>query len=121
MRTPFFTDCEWCGRRFRPAQDKRNVRFCSYSCARRSCLKTPGLNFDQGRWFIICRDGTKIAYARALMEVALGRELSPLEIVHHVNGDSTDDRVENLQIVTRSEHVRLHRADLVAAQRRVAA
>lgn len=42
------------------------------------------------------------------MERHLGRNLSLSEIVHHVNEDKSDNRIENLQIVTRAEHVRIH-------------
>jgi len=30
------------------------------------------------------------------------------EVIHHINGDSTDDRFENLQLMTFSEHLTLH-------------
>ena len=30
------------------------------------------------------------------------------EVIHHKNGDSSDDRIENLQKITRSEHTGLH-------------
>jgi hypothetical protein len=30
------------------------------------------------------------------------------EIIHHINNDSTDDRIENLQLMGMSEHVKLH-------------
>jgi hypothetical protein len=33
-------------------------------------------------------------YSRYLMEMHLGRRLSPDEDVHHVNGDKMDDRIE---------------------------
>jgi hypothetical protein len=51
------------------------------------------------------------------MEAHLGRELQPDEVVHHINGDSTDDRLENLQVLSRSEHTAIHMPDTLAGQR----
>jgi hypothetical protein len=45
---------------------------------------------------------------RHLMEQHLGRKLGSDEVVHHINGDILDNRVENLQLMTRSQHSRLH-------------
>ncbi len=53
---------------------------------------------------------------RLVLEAHLGRTLNKDEIVHHLNGDKTDNRVENLQIVTRSEHIRIHRQELYEAR-----
>ena len=46
------------------------------------------------------------SYPRYLMERFLGRELLPEETVDHVNEDFTDDRIENLQLLSRGENTR---------------
>lgn len=46
---------------------------------------------------------------RLVMAEHLGRQLLPAEIVHHINEDDNDNRLENLQLVTRSEHIAIHK------------
>jgi len=43
-----------------------------------------------------------------VMENYLGRYLTNDEEVHHLNEIKTDNRVENLQLVTHSEHTRIY-------------
>lgn len=45
---------------------------------------------------------------RAVMEKQLGRKLSDDEVVHHINGNKDDYTPENLQLLTRSEHSKMH-------------
>lgn len=65
---------------------------------------------------IHCRDGSLTYYARAVVAAEIGRLLRSDEIVHHLNGDSTDDRPENLEVVTRAEHMEIHRAEIMAGR-----
>src|SRR3990167_7721480 len=53
-------------------------------------------------------NGVEIEEHRRVMEEYLGRKLKSSEIVHHINHNKIDNRIENLMIVTRSEHVRIH-------------
>ncbi len=70
-----------------------------------------GLSSMEGRTICVHRDGKHwTLYSRALMEAHLGRELSSDEIVHHVNEDPSDDRVENYELLSRAEHLALHRS-----------
>lgn len=39
-----------------------------------------------------------------MMEQFIGRILREDEVVHHKNGIKTDNRIENLEIMTRSDH-----------------
>lgn len=71
---------------------------------------------SDGRGVINCRDGALLMYARGVMAAHLGRLLRTDELVHHLNGDCSDDRIENLQIVTRAEHIDIHRVELEIAR-----
>jgi hypothetical protein len=52
--------------------------------------------------------GRTIDEHRHVMQRAVGRSLASTEVVHHINGDTHDNRLENLQVMPIAEHARLH-------------
>lgn len=46
---------------------------------------------------------------RVLMENHLGRLLRPDELVHHKNEVKKDNRIENLEVVSRADHTKIHK------------
>ena len=53
------------------------------------------------------RDSGKLVH-RHVMERKLGLRLRKDVIVHHINGIKTDNRFENLQLMTKKEHFKHH-------------
>lgn len=119
----------------------RGKRFCSIPCRARSedvkaqlraSASTRDISGDRnpnwkgglvrgvnGRMLVYCPGdpeakhlgGSHALRYRIIAREKLGRPLRPDEVVHHVNGDPTDDRPGNLAVMTQQEHTALHASD----------
>lgn len=55
------------------------------------------------------KNGRQIDEHRKVMEEYLGRKLAFNEHVHHINGDTRDNRIENLVVLSPQEHMIIHK------------
>lgn len=115
-------NCPHCRTLFKP--ERTTTQFCSTKCARTfrrgkpNSKKTPGYWLENG-YKIIQVNGAPIKQHRYIMQKHLKRPLLPSECVHHKNHDKADNRIENLDIIPRGEHSRLHRISEIKKGKRL--
>jgi hypothetical protein len=63
---------------------------------------------NEGYIRILLPNGSRIYEHVLIMENYLGRKLNKDEIVHHKNKVKTDNRIRNLELTNRSEHMKIH-------------
>lgn len=56
--------------------------------------------------------GTVVLVHRYLMEKSLGRKLTKDEVVHHIDGNKFNNDISNLQVMSVSEHCKLHSKEI---------
>ena len=110
-------ECGVCGKRIEKIRkDGIKAQACSHKCARtgkeRGAYKER-VEISEYLYLYLPKhpNATKSGYVaehRAVVEKILGRYLKKKEVIHHINGNKHDNRLENLEVMTASEHNTLH-------------
>ena len=115
--------CKKCGNSF-ISNCGKNQKYCSVKCSADSrrnflsipeCLEEASRKLDKtiGYVRVYCPMHPKantwgyVYEHRLIMESIIGRHLTYNEHIHHINGKRWDNRPENLQIMSPSEHSKL--------------
>jgi hypothetical protein len=101
--------CKQCGKLCFRSEKK----FCSYPCSveyARAHRPEPVLRVYEGEKYPYAKAtfGRVVAGVHVLVWMNAHGPVPPGKEIHHINGDSRDNRIENLMAVTRLEHRRLH-------------
>lgn len=71
-------------------------------------VKNRYTNTSTGYVKLYLSDGSVVDEHRHTMEAVLGRKLNYNEVIHHEDGDKQNNGTDNLSVMSRSDHARLH-------------
>lgn len=84
------------------------IRFVKHGDPLKETRRPRGTGTINYGYLFVKHKGKVTPQHRVIMENIIGRTLKNSEIVHHINENKLDNRPENLQIMSKSEHQRIH-------------
>lgn len=109
--------CMHCGTTFK-VKDYKTHKYCSRACqglalsGAQHPMWRGGRTMDKQGYVVVWNGSEgRIHEHRLIMEQALGRLLTRHEHVHHRNENKSDNRLENLEVLTDAEHASHHWAE----------
>ena len=106
--------CNYCGKVYVYRENGHGYLFCSQKCSRSYIgqfkIGVPRANrYATFSVYNKVKKSSEPKYShRLIMEQNLGRKLLRSECVHHINGKTKDNRIENLTLMNVAEHAKTH-------------
>lgn len=106
--------CQQCGQSYQTSPSNPHSHYCSDKCrglARRGenhPLYKGGCIHIRNGYRCISVDGKGYMEHRYVMEQHIGRSLLRSEHVHHIDGNRSNNALENLELIPASEHYKVH-------------
>ena len=106
--------CKHCDKTFKVFNCYKNsYTYCSKKCRYDATIGNITICRRKGKspyQYIHLGIGIRKLDHRHIMEQHLGRTLNKKELIHHVDGNSLNNVIENLEIIDRAKHTAIHRA-----------
>lgn len=119
--------CNRCSKKFKdyPYRSRTKRQFCSQKCARKKIgfeqrgknnPRWKGGKIIDGHGYVnihkpdhkMAKSNGYVSEHRLIMSKYLQRDLESSEEIHHINENITDNRIENLKLLSKSEHTKEH-------------